>query len=471
MKAAKKLLALILAAAMMYGTLQAAASGAETSEPLPLVDIDYGALKNVGNPERAGAAVAAAIEGWSPQQKADSGYIEEITAFAEAAITAASSISYLQGKEVYITETSFEEAAERAYEAVREVRKALSDAKITLNRDIRTNLRMNLVSGSAVSLIATIDNSASYISADAITMSAGSVAVSVKVANIARMTNDSSFIITISPVLDGSYPPSMGVGYTFWIAINKLIEESVTVSLARDSLSPEYLSAFRGRTVPVGGVHNKATDMLDFKVRGNGLYVLKENPVAFSDVSGLDQETAEAVGFLAARGIVSAKTDTLFAPDDLITRAEFAMFITKAMYVFDPSLDGGFADVLPDAPFFGAAGAVRKHRLITYFIKNERGSDLFEVDMPVTRTLALAMSAIALNTQMRYALPKDAGAYLNGYTDRNSIPNWALTYLALAKRENLIASDGNTLGMLMPGANITRGEAALIVKRLYDKLW
>jgi hypothetical protein len=468
MKNKRKYLALLLTVAMSLGVFCAFASGTKVagSETQAFAAIDYGLLKNVGNSETAVAAVMKAIEGWTPLQMADSAYIEELTAFAEAAVSTASAVKNPKGNEVHITEASFSSAQERADEALNAVKKAINDAKITLNRNIRKILRMDLVSGNSVSIVITLDNSASYISADIISVQTGSVGVSFMTENIDRMTNDSTFVITVSPVLDGSYPKSLGTGYTYWIALNKPVEESVTVSLPLDGMNTKYLSVLKAGQEPIGGVYNRGINMLDFAVLGDGLYVAKENPITFSDISLLDQETIEAIGFLAARGIVGAKTDGLFAPDDVITRAELAMYMTKAMGVYDPSLDGGFADVSPDDWYCGAAGAVKKYRLMTYFANNE-----FEGDMPVARTLALSMSAIALNSQMRYAFPKDNNVYLADFSDRSLVPNWAQQFVALAAREGIVSNSDKNLGMLMPDAELTRGEAALLIKRMYDKLW
>lgn len=70
---------------------------------------------------------------------------------------------------------------------------------------------------------------------------------------------------------------------------------------------------------------------------------------------------------------------------------------------------------------------------------------------------------------MKYKDPKDTIVYLNSYKDNTKIALWAKGDISLATRENLVLKrvDGNFLG----DDYMTRGDAAIIIKRLFDKIW
>ena len=59
--------------------------------------------------------------------------------------------------------------------------------------------------------------------------------------------------------------------------------------------------------------------------------------------------------------------------------------------------------------------------------------------------------------------------YLRRYNDRASFADWVLWDLAFATRENLIVQ--RTDRNLLPESDMTRGDAAIVLKRLFDKIW
>jgi allantoicase len=78
------------------------------------------------------------------------------------------------------------------------------------------------------------------------------------------------------------------------------------------------------------------------------------------------------------------------------------------------------------------------------------------------------MAARTLIQEMKYASPQDMGRFLSVYKDQTDIPDWAKANIALASRENLVLmrSDEN----FAPKENMTRGDAAVIIKRMFDRI-
>jgi hypothetical protein len=65
------------------------------------------------------------------------------------------------------------------------------------------------------------------------------------------------------------------------------------------------------------------------KYRGNGVFAVVNNPKTFTDIN--THWSKMNVEKLAARNIAFGKSDGLFAPNDYVTRAEFAVMITRAL--------------------------------------------------------------------------------------------------------------------------------------------
>jgi len=70
---------------------------------------------------------------------------------------------------------------------------------------------------------------------------------------------------------------------------------------------------------------------------------------------------------------------------------------------------------------------------------------------------------------MKYKTPKDMDKYLKKFTDRNALPDWGLEDFALASMADLIVP--RTDGKFNPEGTMTRGEAAIVLYRLFMKIW
>jgi hypothetical protein len=72
--------------------------------------------------------------------------------------------------------------------------------------------------------------------------------------------------------------------------------------------------------------------------------------------------------------------------------------------------------------------------------------------------------------QMNYRDPANVNAILSAeYRDHETLADWSRTDIALATRAKLVIprADGN----FAPATGMTRGEAALLMHRLYMRLW
>ena len=168
---------------------------------------------------------------------------------------------------------------------------------------------------------------------------------------------------------------------------------------------------------------------------------LTVSAAAFSDIS--DADTAEAAEVLSGLGIVSGISDGIYAPDSLLTRAQFCVLAVKASPYRDQVQSSAYRTLFSDLPAAHWAAAyvnlAQDHNLINGYGNGTFGpSDSVTVGQAVTVALRLL-----------------------GYTTEEIGAFWPEDYMQKA-------SDlGLTSGIRSSAyAAMTRGEAALLFYRL-----
>jgi len=224
--------------------------------------------------------------------------------------------------------------------------------------------------------------------------------------------------------------------------------------------------AIRGRNTGevVGGQRNPLTEKREAPINQNDIYEIVVNRVDFTDIQHLSSEAQRAIRRLAAQGRITGVGDGLFAPDAAINRAQMASLITSMLNIHDPNANSPFLDVLREDWFFGAAGSAYRHRLM-----RGMGGNLFSPHLILPRDQLTALSARVLRTRMGYRTPTNPNAVLQIFVDRNEFSSWSIDDLALATQVNLVIRRAD--GMFMPRSSMTRGDAALVLYRLYMRLW
>ena len=202
---------------------------------------------------------------------------------------------------------------------------------------------------------------------------------------------------------------------------------------------------------------------MEARISASGVFSVVDNERDFSDIRDKAQEMQDAIKILASKGIINGTSATEFSPDDTITRAQIAALIVRMLSVLDPNADGGFADVTPANWYFGTAGSSRRHGIISGFEDNT-----FRGDVNIPKDQIFVVSSRVLKTEMNYRVPANTAAYLD-YTDADSIAGWAREDIALATMANMVVM--RTDGRFVPDEQMTRGDAAIVMFRLFQKIW
>jgi beta-mannanase len=176
----------------------------------------------------------------------------------------------------------------------------------------------------------------------------------------------------------------------------------------------------------------------------------------FPDMADKPNEMKNAAGFLSEQGIVKGREDGNFYPDDSISRAEIAAIVLRMLGKTDDTADGNFDDVTSDDWFLSIAGAAKNENIISGYPDNTfRGNNTI-----LKQEITTIMAKTILQQLDSYQVPS---AELN-YTD--DVASCVYDYVKICKGEDiLVDADGGSFN----GENeVTRGNAAIMLKRLYD---
>lgn len=171
----------------------------------------------------------------------------------------------------------------------------------------------------------------------------------------------------------------------------------------------------------------------------------------------------QAIQSLSTQSIITGYPDGTFRPQGLITRAEFAAVMVKAL-ALQPSASGmeTFHDVPASHWAHPAIETVRATGLVSGY-----PNGLFLPSRSITRAEAMAILANAA----RIPMPSDVvvNQVLSGYRDAALVPTWARPGVAAAIQHGIFANDpaaGNAIAPMQPA---TRAEVAAMVQNFRER--
>lgn len=244
--------------------------------------------------------------------------------------------------------------------------------------------------------------------------------------------------------------------------IGKLMNK-VKLSLPIGKGEAEYNCVFLDKgteTEPIGGKYNKVAGKIEIQTKEAGKYYVMENKKTFTDISSKDEMMKKAIEVMASKGIIGGKGEGKFDPDAPISRSEFTKLIVRTLYIYDKDAEANFKDIKKGTWDYLYIASSKQEKLIDGY------EDItFRGKNNIQKQEIIKICAAVLNEMKGYYFPKDEQKYLS-YSD--NIPNWVKKYVALATREGLIVKrEDNKLMATQTG---TRGEAALMLYRLFNRL-
>ncbi|MCL2105432.1 MAG: S-layer homology domain-containing protein, partial [Kiritimatiellaeota bacterium] len=467
-----------------YGDGAALSSGYvyDEADPGASVSLPVHLLEGVVDLDTAVAAVRAAASGMTDEQKRSAAGADLATLFAEEAVAQAASAE-VSGGDVAVSLSSVRELQGLAGDVGPAVERALSENGVAVVRDLQADVVFRTDSASVT---ITIDPSAAGTVADNIRVEAPGFAVTFPaeavradavgaplVVTVSEMRNDNAEMRNSGPGTGGFRVERTGNGFaalagaggrSYSVAFSRPVGENVKVSFPAVSGDTDFQAVMNSRGDAVGGKYNPITSRIEARIRASDTYSVRNNRKDFTDISGKSREMQDAIAVLASKGIIAGTTETTFSPDASITRAEIAALIVRTLAKVDPDADGGFEDVRRSDWFFGAVGSASRHGIV-----NGTSPTEFAPRSNIQKDQIVAMCARTLRSEMGYRAPPDVAGALRAYADSGSIAQWGHEDIALATRENLVVRRAD--GMFNGRATMTRGDAAIVLYRMFMKIW
>ncbi|MDF2923643.1 MAG: hypothetical protein K0R57_2557 [Paenibacillaceae bacterium] len=228
-------------------------------------------------------------------------------------------------------------------------------------------------------------------------------------------------------------------------------------------------------------LYNPLTDVLSFvpstiseltatfQRPGNSIYVVIDNRATFDDLPGHWARTEIellASKLLYSKEVVVGTGDGKFEPDAAITRAEYAALVVKALGLNLPVAvtNGHFRDVDPKMWYSTYIVSAAEAHLIEGY---EDGS--FKASQNISREELIALTVRALKFAGGDAVitASEYEAALDQFSDISDLI-WARVEAAIAIDQEIVT--GTAGGKLSPLDDATRAEAAVLLKRMLDKV-
>ena len=430
----------------------------DTTDPSEDVVLHVTALDMVVDASSASVAVQTQTRSMTTEQKESAMGADLATLYAETAVAKAASET-VTGGDILINKAAVTELEAIAKQTSEAVESALVSGGVSTARYINNAVTLKTEETGEISI--RIDPDILDTEVDKIVVETPTYAITLKVDDLKE---DLAQILTITAQDVGSgFGPGDNKKTTVKVNLpNGKTSNPVTLSLPKDSGDTTYQAVVSTSGTATSSKYNPATTTMDGKVSTSGSYTVKTNQKDFSDIANKSVEMQNAIRYLASKGIINGTDATHFSPDGSITRAEIAALMVRALGKLDNSAKPTFKDVTTSNWYYATAASSQKAGLINGYEDNT-----FRGGTQINKEQIVAVSARVLTNEMGYKAPSNPSSYLSKYSD--SVVGWAQGDVALATRENLVVY--RTDGTFSGSKGMTRGDAAIIIYRLFQRIW
>lgn len=222
----------------------------------------------------------------------------------------------------------------------------------------------------------------------------------------------------------------------------------------KNDLVGVYMIANDGTLTYVGGKIENGQITAD--AQSSGKFVVLEFEKLFDDIPA-GHWAANAIKRMAAKHIAKGVSDTSFAPERSVTRAEFTALIVRALGL-ELKDTNHFTDVVAGSWYASAVAAASEAGIV-----NGMSATLFEPERTITRE---EMAVMLLRAYERLQAVKSDLSEAAQFTDHASISSWASASINTVFELGLINGRGN--GRFVPQGKLTRAEAIQAIANMLN---
>lgn len=249
------------------------------------------------------------------------------------------------------------------------------------------------------------------------------------------------------PTIDIKIEVQMSDGKTKAIKASKdYIKVTITADdIAKDAVLLQLVDG-NYQAVP----HRIIDGQIVFQTKMNGIFVVSTKSVSFNDINKVFNK--DEIEFLAKRHVVTGREDGSFAPNESVTRGQFAAIIARAL-----GLQAEYETQFSDTKGKWYADYVQA--LYEAGITKGTSVDTFNPEAKITRQQAAAFATRILD-YVNYQT-KDVEAA--NFKDQADISKEFQDSVALVKALDIMSGKEN--GNFDPKGNLTRAQLVKVVKR------
>ncbi|OON96819.1 MAG: hypothetical protein ATN31_01630 [Candidatus Epulonipiscioides saccharophilum] len=412
---------------------------------ITMAEFSYENIENISTQQDAIAELEKALLTVSETQLKDANSVNALARFAEALIAEISSIRLETNSDniLFINYDTLANLQNVAEELSNKLSDCINNSGMELSRTLRKIVRINTNSNAIIIIDPNIANSKIN-------------TLSVSMNDDMAISLDTNEIVTARAIeistqkTEDNYQIAYTGGGT-----------PLTICLPSIEGNPNYQAIIENNAL-IGGRYNPATNMLEAKtLLSDASYSILENVKYFADIDRTSAQMQEAIQVLSSKGIINGREGDLFEPDIPISRAEVATILVRILYAYDPFATSQYADISNDDWFKAIAGSAQRLGIMVDSTNNFRGNDL------ITRLELTCAISHVLKTKQTYLEVDNLEKYLSEFSDLELINTINYYDVAFATREDLVLRYNDSF---MPLATVTRGEAAILLKKIYDRI-
>lgn len=214
-----------------------------------------------------------------------------------------------------------------------------------------------------------------------------------------------------------------------------------------------------GNVVSVpNGRYDKDTGKVTFTASHFSQYAVAYAEKTFEDIE--DTEWAKhSIEVLTSKGILQGVTDTEYAPEKSITRADFLYYLVKTLSI-EAAAEENFEDISVTSYYYKEISIAKK-----LGITNGTGNNKFDPDSHITRQDMMVLTENALKL-IKNLQNYTTTSEIEKYTDSFLVSDYAKNSISYLLNEGLIVGNDDKIN---PLGNTTRAEAAAFLYRIYNK--
>lgn len=186
---------------------------------------------------------------------------------------------------------------------------------------------------------------------------------------------------------------------------------------------------------------------------------LTEQPIQFEDCDDFPW-AEEAIKTLAQKKIISGRDEFSFAPEDSVSREEFAKIVVEAFGFPQSGKKVAFNDVSEDEWYYTYVSSAYENKIV-----NGISEEWFGTGEPITRQDICVMLYNALSVR---GIQLEKIMAQQSFADSDEISSYAAEAVAVMQTAGIINGTGEN--MFAPTAYANRAEAAVMIHRLLPSI-